>query len=321
MNYQPAYEYNQKQQGNQQLPQQMHVNGPHYAPQQPQSYPYTQHGGAGSDMSNAWSAAGSMMQPGLGHRLGINQPYTNSPYSQSAPTPDAVTPQRREQPQPLPPPRPQDSHHSLSPQGSDITQNPQNFSNPQQQTNMAAPPPHQSQPQAQPGMQAQNVPQKPILQPPLSPSSAKREKERVALLLEINRELLQEVVNLQAQGRAGIPGVGPSQSAQQTKEDEKDNDQKQSTSKEFIECMRRLQSNLAYLAAVADRVYKPAKDVPTSPALMEAPPNSPALEVLYLKLRDMFPNAKSQGTGTHNQGQRAAAGAQMTQQSAVTSTA
>ncbi|KAI9696110.1 MAG: hypothetical protein M1836_005941 [Candelina mexicana] len=340
MNYQPAYNQtplptsglaqyqnirrdvgSQAFQEHQQLPQQMHVNGPQYAQSQP--YPYTQYSGVGTDKSTAWSPAGGMMQPGLNHRMGINQPYTNSPYSQPTATPGAVTTQRHEQRTPLPPSQPRDDHHSLSPQGSDITQNSQNFSNPQQQTKMAAPPPPQSQPQAPPAMQAQNAPQKPILQPPLSPSSAKREKERVALLLEINRDLLQEVVFLQSQGKAGsIRGIGPNQSAQQAKEDDKDNEQKQSqyTSKEFIECMRRLQANLAYLAGVVDRVYKPAKDVPTSPAMMEAPPNSPALEVLYSKLRELFPNAKTHVGSTPNQGQKAAIGPTMTQQTAVTST-
>ncbi len=63
-----------------------------------------------------------------------------------------------------------------------------------------------------------------------------REKKRVALLLEINRELLQEGVNLQSQGKAGLPGGAPNQSAQQVKEEEKDNDQKQiKYPKEFIE--------------------------------------------------------------------------------------
>ncbi len=84
--------------------------------------------------------------------------------------------------------------------------------------------------------------------------------------------------------------------------------------------MRRLQANLAYLAAVADRVYKPAKDVPTSPAVMEAPANSPALEALYSELRDLFPNAKTPAIGTQSQGQKGAVGATMTQQTAVTST-
>lgn len=37
-------------------------------------------------------------------------------------------------------------------------------------------------------------------------------------------------------------------------------------------CMRRLQSNLAYLAAIADRSHKPSSQIPPHPAIMTAPP-------------------------------------------------
>lgn len=40
-------------------------------------------------------------------------------------------------------------------------------------------------------------------------------------------------------------------------------------------CMRRLQSNLAYLAAIADRSHKPSSQIPPHPAIMTAPPLSP----------------------------------------------
>lgn len=36
--------------------------------------------------------------------------------------------------------------------------------------------------------------------------------------------------------------------------------------------MRRLQANLAYLAAIADRSHKPSSQIPTHPAIMVAPP-------------------------------------------------
>jgi hypothetical protein len=36
--------------------------------------------------------------------------------------------------------------------------------------------------------------------------------------------------------------------------------------------MRRLQSNLAYLAAIADRAHKPSSQIPAHPAIMSAPP-------------------------------------------------
>lgn len=40
-------------------------------------------------------------------------------------------------------------------------------------------------------------------------------------------------------------------------------------------CMRRLQANLAYLAAIADRSHKPSSQIPTHPAIMAAPPLMP----------------------------------------------
>ena len=58
---------------------------------------------------------------------------------------------------------------------------------------------------------------KPILQPPLSPKSAKLETERVTALLDVNRILLQEIVQLQASGRAG---PRPKESGQQTPVDQ-----------------------------------------------------------------------------------------------------
>src|ERR1700730_8974830 len=40
-------------------------------------------------------------------------------------------------------------------------------------------------------------------------------------------------------------------------------------------CMRRLQANLAYLAAIADRSHKPSSQIPPHPAIISAPPLSP----------------------------------------------
>lgn len=88
----------------------------------------------------------------------------------------------------------------------------------------STPPPNQSTPPQQPPQQQINLQQqprpavpptpKPILQPPLSPTSAKRESQRVTTLLEINRALLHEIVLLQAAGRAGAPAQIPTQQGQ-----------------------------------------------------------------------------------------------------------
>lgn len=59
-------------------------------------------------------------------------------------------------------------------------------------------------------MQMQPSPQTPARAPsqprsPQSPAAQAREKERIALLLDINSELLQEMQNLQTQGKGGAP--------------------------------------------------------------------------------------------------------------------
>ena len=190
----------------------------------------------------------------------------------------------------------------------------------------------QPQQQSQPQSQSQPQAQKPMLQPPVSPTFPSREKNRVSTLLEINRLLLQEVVDLQTQGKVVMPNQSPNQHSPtptppvgQAQGHEGDNN-KPKHSQEFIEyviscldtfahvkllpttlptqsyheavlnycrCMRRLQSNLAYLASIADRSHKPASAIPSAPAIMDAPPQYPSFEELYAKLRELFPDAKS----------------------------
>ena len=70
--------------------------------------------------------------------------------------------------------------------------------------------------------------------------------------------------------------------------------------------MRRLQSNLAYLAFAADRAYKPADQIPRFPAIMEPPSSVPGnmisdesmteLSTMYEKMKELFPAyARSKG--------------------------
>ncbi|RPB20637.1 hypothetical protein L211DRAFT_743845, partial [Terfezia boudieri ATCC MYA-4762] len=54
-------------------------------------------------------------------------------------------------------------------------------------------------------------------------------------------------------------------------------------------CMRRLQANLAYLAAVADGSRKPGAPIPQSPAILVPPPDMPSLAAPYKKLQELFP--------------------------------
>lgn len=63
-----------------------------------------------------------------------------------------------------------------------------------------------------------------------------------------------------------------SPNAEKEKTDKEKLDKLKTTSqKEYVECMRRLQSNLAYLAAIADRSHKPSSQIPAHPAIMTAP--------------------------------------------------
>lgn len=102
---------------------------------------------------------------------------------------------------------------------------------------------------------------------PLNPGGESREKERVSLLLDINKYLLMEVMKLQdAQAAA--------KAAKEAAEGEKEKSKvtvDPGMGKEFVECMRRIQYNLSYLAAIADRSHKPSSQTPPHPAIISAP--------------------------------------------------
>jgi hypothetical protein len=142
-----------------------------------------------------------------------------------------------------------------------------------------------------------------------SPQSAARERARVTVLLDINTHLLQEVVSLQAQGKAGVPSAQAQQSPTKdsatspTSATDPSNPLNQSLvdsskatggklpSPEYVECMRRLQANLSYLAAIADAKKKKEGTLPAGPAIMAPPPHLPDVTDLYRKLNSLFPNA------------------------------
>jgi hypothetical protein len=72
--------------------------------------------------------------------------------------------------------------------------------------------------------------------------------------------------------------------------------------------MRRLQANLAYLAAIADRSHKPSSQIPPHPAIISAPPLSPLPPKPQIKQSpkaspNQNPNIKTESTpssGTPN---------------------
>ncbi|KAL2832792.1 hypothetical protein BJY01DRAFT_225686 [Aspergillus pseudoustus] len=123
-----------------------------------------------------------------------------------------------------------------------------------------------------------------------------REKERVAVLLEINSLLLQEAINLQSSGKTGGPPAQASQDSNPSPTSESNADKNAQRSPEYMNCMRRLQVNLAYLATVADKGKKGGV-VPPAPAIMTPPPNLPAIAELYNKLNELFPRAANAAQG------------------------
>ncbi|RAK77882.1 uncharacterized protein BO72DRAFT_98310 [Aspergillus fijiensis CBS 313.89] len=135
---------------------------------------------------------------------------------------------------------------------------------------------------------------------PQSPAAAAREKARVTVLLDINSMLLQEVINLQAAGKAGTAPTpqgsqesNPSPTSEQTPD--KSN---QRPSPEYVECMRRLQANLGYLATVADRAKKSGGVAPGGPAIMTPPPHMPSMADLYNRLSELCPRSTQGSMGT-----------------------
>lgn len=158
----------------------------------------------------------------------------------------------------------------------------------------------------------------------LNPQAVAREEERVSTLLEINSHLIQEVTNLQAQGKAGgqpIPASPSVDNVNGVSNSPLDATKKGQTSQEYADCMRRLQANLAYLAAIADASKKASGQRPVGPAIMIPPTHLASVHPLYQKLKALFPEA-SQSTlnkamaVANAQAARAAAGQQAQSQMA-----
>lgn len=89
------------------------------------------------------------------------------------------------------------------------------------------------------------------------------------MLLDINRDLLMEVMRIQA-----LQSEIKKEAEAESNADTKFSERRTQSSKDYGECMRRIQYNLAYLAAVADRSHKPASSIPKYPQFMYAPPLS-----------------------------------------------
>ncbi|KAJ5679894.1 hypothetical protein N7462_008138 [Penicillium macrosclerotiorum] len=170
-----------------------------------------------------------------------------------------------------------------------------------QQNNLLAnqpKPPQMNSPRStQPGTPAQaQSPAQAHAQAQVQAQIAAREKARVTTLLDINSALLQEVVTLQAAGKAG-PASNADANASPTEPGmDAVKTPGSKPTPEYIECMRRLQANLAYLATIADRAKKSGGVAPQAPAIMTPPPNLPVVHDLYQKLNELFPRAGKAST-------------------------
>lgn len=114
---------------------------------------------------------------------------------------------------------------------------------------------------------------------PQSPGTQNREQQRVALLLEINNELLQEIDRLQADGQGGVF------SQQQLQQLRSEGLPEKHPSELYVNTMRRVQANLGWLMPKASQ----ASTVPPGPAHMTPPPHMTSLVPLYERLRELFP--------------------------------
>lgn len=237
-------------------------------------------------MGGAMGSSG-VMQPGAmqqaraalqqQHQLASPSPYTSAPYSQTLQSPahPQFTQNRQTASpasttgQPYATPQPQQSPSTLPSNGQQHQQ--------QQPMNVQLPL-KQDPPQVQ-------TPVKAVPPSPVSPVAQARTQDRVATLLEINSILIKEVCDLQAQGKAGQVGQTP---------DGKNEGEKPQTSKEYLDYMRRLQSNLAYLAQNAEKNHKPGQQIQPGPAIMATPAAPVELAKLYQKLQELFPGWKGQ---------------------------
>lgn len=121
---------------------------------------------------------------------------------------------------------------------------------------------------------------------PQSPGTQSREQQRVALLLEINNELLQEIDRLQVAGQGGATNQ------QQLQQQRSEGQPEKLASELYINTFRRVQANLAYLMPRASQATNPASqpNMPPGPAFMTPPAHMAALAPLYERLKGLFPD-------------------------------
>ena len=211
-------------------------------------------------------------------------PFTSAGYPQSIPA-TSGTPRSQGFPQATASP----SQHTNPSPSPHVTN--QTLGQPAHKAPMAAPATpqvsqgYQQQPQQQQQQQSPHGSVNPQSQPqsPTSAVSPAVEKERIGLLLEINVELLQEIHNLQAQGKGGAQNV------QQAEQFRLKGLPDMIAAPEYLHTLLRLHANLGYCCAQSDMQTKAGAKAPHPPSYMRAPPSMPSLEQKYARLRQLFP--------------------------------
>ncbi|KAK4545017.1 hypothetical protein LTR36_003568 [Oleoguttula mirabilis] len=247
------------------------------APSQPSQAPAPPAAGYYDGGNAAIASRGGNMIPQFAGQQ-QRYPHTTAPYSQPVPAqvPSVAAPH--------PPQQHGLSHNQfaspqqrLSPNAASPAQSKQHTQSPPNRYPMAAPPlPHTpSQHQA-----TSSIASAPSPRTPQSPGSQTREQQRVALLLDINVDLLQEVNRLQAQGKGGAINL------QQQAQLKSQGQQMELAADDFIQVLRRVQAILAYLMPKAQNDQQRA---PEGPAHMTPPPHMPQLQFRYDQLQALFP--------------------------------
>ncbi|KAL5120772.1 hypothetical protein ACEQ8H_001253 [Pleosporales sp. CAS-2024a] len=258
--------------------------------QSPQPFPYAAHGQFAN--GQAFASPGAMgghggapmnammpqpMHPGGMHRAAAAMPQyaTPNPFAHALPAPAH---------HPFAPPRQTASPSTAAPLPYAAPHLPPHHLLQHHLQPSPAPSPHHHPPPKTDPPQAL-TPVKTLLPEPVSPVAHARNQDRVATLLEINSILIKEICDLQAQGKAGHVAQPP---------DGKPDSDKPQPSKEYVDYMRRLQTNLTFLAQNAEKSHKPGQPVQPGPAIMSIPTGPPDIVKLYQKLTDLFPGWKGQ---------------------------
>ncbi|KAI0516729.1 hypothetical protein F5B22DRAFT_606303 [Xylaria bambusicola] len=259
-------------------------------------------------MGTGMPMAGFPMQQGMNpqqqqqmmQRMQVSQPNPNM----STPTPQrnfqgqppqgTPTPgngQPLQQPQFPGPPNVQGPHH-----GQPVN------NTPQQQQHQHQPMPPSQTPVQTPTSNNIQTPQTPTFPPhaqgggpngmssastPLSPGADPKDKERVGVILEINNELLLEAVQIQStqhiikKERAAMNGTEG-----HVIDGDKKSAEEEQLAQDYIHCMRRLQTNLAYLAGLADKERKPTQPSQQFPAYLKPPPLNASIKLRQVQTQE-----------------------------------